>query len=191
MVRRHLTAHAAGGRPPRRLLLHVVRNGPSSRGWRRLRAGGSLRFPHRSQSIDAEIEKHLCASHVIPDEKPRHRRSLLARRRRARPLRRTKRSFAIGVLYGIRSEALECVQLAAALAPASSLAGTRACGEGMRIEIEAGVEIPARQLAGGNCRKQACGRESGSELHALQSFAPRGRIGPRRGGADRPPSRRS
>ena len=150
MVRRHLTAHAAGGRPPRRLLLHVVRNGPSSRGWRRLRAGGSLRFPHRSQSIDAEIEKHLCASHVIPDEKPRHRRSLLARRRRARPLRRTKRSFAIGVLYGIRSEALECVQLAAALAPAS-LAGWDSCLRGRNANRDRG--------GGGDPRKTACGRK--------------------------------
>ena len=63
----------------------------------------------------------------------------------------------------------------------ASLAGTRGCREGMRIQTEAGVEIPARELAGRNCRKQACGRESGSELHALQSFAPRGRTGARRG----------
>ena len=33
-------------------------------GWRiRLRGGGSLRFPHNSQSQDAEIEGHLGASH--------------------------------------------------------------------------------------------------------------------------------
>jgi hypothetical protein len=51
----------------------------------------------------------------------------------------------------------------------------------MQIQIEAGVEIPARELAGRNsasklarrnCRKQACGKENGSKLHALQSFAP-------------------
>ncbi len=76
----------------------------------------------------------------------------------------TERSSGIGGPYGIRSGALECVQLAAAFSPASSLAGTRACREGMRIQTEAGVEIPARELAGRNCRKQACGRESGSEL---------------------------
>jgi len=36
------------------------------RGWRiRLRAGGGLRFPHRCQSIHAEIEKQLCASRRI------------------------------------------------------------------------------------------------------------------------------
>jgi len=32
---------------------------PGKGGWRRLRAGGSLRFPHSSRTIDAEIEKRL------------------------------------------------------------------------------------------------------------------------------------
>jgi len=42
---------------------HPVVRKKSARGWGRLRSGGSLRFRHSSQSIDAEIEKHLCASH--------------------------------------------------------------------------------------------------------------------------------
>ncbi len=44
-----------------------------------------------------------------------------------------------------------------------------------------GWRFPQESLRGGNCRKQACGEESGSKLHALQSFAPRGRTGARRG----------
>jgi hypothetical protein len=64
----------------------------------------------------------------------------------------------------IRSEALECVQLAAAFAPASLLAGTRDCAGRKPVEIEVVVESPASKLAG---------KESGSKLHALQSFAPK------------------
>ena len=67
--------------------------------------------------------------------------------------------------HGIRSEALECVQLAAAFAPASLLAGTFARDKEIegRIGVVLLIAIPASELAG---------RESGSKLHALQSFAP-------------------
>jgi hypothetical protein len=63
------------------------------------------------------------------------------------------------------------VQLAAAFAPASLLAGTRDCTERKPIQSEVVMEIPASKLAG---------KESGSKLHALQSFALRELSGPRR-----------
>ncbi len=71
---------------------------------------------------------------------------------------------------------MECVQLAAAFSPASSLAGTRGCREGMRIQTEAGVEIPARELAG---RKAAA-----SCTHSKASLRGEGRG--RVGGMERP-----
>ena len=69
-----------------------------------------------------------------------------------------------------RSEALECVQLAAAFAPASLLAGIRHCTEIKPMKSEMVMPSPASKLAG---------KESGSKLHALQSFAPRQLSGPR------------
>jgi len=53
-----------------------------------------------------------------------------------------------GKPVGIRSEALECVQLAAAFAPASLLAGIRDCTESKRIQSEVVIENPASLLAG-------------------------------------------
>jgi len=42
------------------------RKGSSMRGWRRLRACGSLRSPHGSDIGAADIERHVCASRRFP-----------------------------------------------------------------------------------------------------------------------------
>ena len=75
-------------------------------------------------------------------------------------------------------------------------------GRGKKIRVPHPLSIhPCRRTnveTPGSC-KQACGkelpqatlrgRESGSELHALQSFAPRGMMGPRRGAGPKDPGR--
>ncbi len=72
------------------------------------------------------------------------------------------RKTALGKPAGRAGAALECVQLAAPFSPASLLAGTH------HFEFR---ELITVRPGGWISRKQACGRESGSKLHALQSFA--------------------
>jgi hypothetical protein len=70
-----------------------------------------------------------------------------------------------GIPNGTLSEALECVQLAAAFAGASlPAAGLYYARPNVKGTLPGWPDYHGR--------KRASGRESGSKLHALQSFAP-------------------
>ena len=74
--------------------------------------------------------------------------------------------------YGVRGEALECVQLAAAFSPASLLAGTfaRVKEIGAKMRVALVMEIPASELAGRKAAASCTHSKASLRSHRMDDF---------------------